>query len=289
MRPRRSTSVISAITRPAPEFASMPRWLRCQSEATPSSALYWHMGETTIRFASSRSASRIGENRALVMSHGDGWEGRQEAERQHREWSAAAASNPTGPPRRHPEPKPVRVMPPCAAPGLAARVRLSGWRVWLGPGSDHGPGLGGADGVAHAMEELLLRVIMLPAPAVVELDEMRAPALGEVAPFLRDLIERVRGLPFRHERPQRRQIRQAHGPVMFAITQSASDAAHRLCTDSTRKYPAICCFRRRPGTTRVAAGSFAVAPKTDPPGRGNPGGSQIGAGDRGGVSADRGC
>src|SRR5436305_50865 len=29
--------------------------------------------------------------------------------------------------------------------------------------------------------------------------------------------------------------------------------------------------------------------KTDPPGRGNPGGSQIGAGDRGGVSADRGC
>jgi hypothetical protein len=39
----------------------------CQSEATPSSALYWHMGETTIRFASSRSASRMGENKALVI------------------------------------------------------------------------------------------------------------------------------------------------------------------------------------------------------------------------------
>jgi len=44
--------------------------LRCQSEATPSSALYWHIGETTMRFASSRSASRMGENRGLVMSLG---------------------------------------------------------------------------------------------------------------------------------------------------------------------------------------------------------------------------
>src|SRR3977135_1632435 len=69
MRPRRSTSVISAMTRPAPEFASVRRWWRGQSEATPSSALYWHMGETTIRFASSRLARRMGENRELVMAH----------------------------------------------------------------------------------------------------------------------------------------------------------------------------------------------------------------------------
>src|SRR5262249_26562671 len=69
MRPRRSMPVASTTTSAAPELASMPRWLMCQSDATPSSALYWHMGETTMRFASSRSASLMGENRALVMSH----------------------------------------------------------------------------------------------------------------------------------------------------------------------------------------------------------------------------
>src|SRR4051794_16627499 len=67
MRPWRSTSVISATTRPAPELASMPRWVRCQSEATPSLALYWHMGDTTMRLASVRSASLIGEKSALML------------------------------------------------------------------------------------------------------------------------------------------------------------------------------------------------------------------------------
>src|SRR5262245_16560651 len=67
MRPRRSTSHISATTRPAPELASMPRCVWCQSDATPSLALYWHIGETAIRLASSRPASRMGENNTLVM------------------------------------------------------------------------------------------------------------------------------------------------------------------------------------------------------------------------------
>jgi hypothetical protein len=40
----------------------------CQSSATPSLALYWHIGETAMRLASWRSASFIGENRALVMT-----------------------------------------------------------------------------------------------------------------------------------------------------------------------------------------------------------------------------
>src|SRR5947208_1788637 len=68
MRPCRSTSVISATTRPAPELASMPRCVRCQSEATPSLALYWHMGDTTMRLASVRSASLIGEKSALMLA-----------------------------------------------------------------------------------------------------------------------------------------------------------------------------------------------------------------------------
>src|SRR5277367_4864873 len=46
----------------------MPRLVICQSSATPSLALYWHIGETAMRLASSRSASFIGENRALVMA-----------------------------------------------------------------------------------------------------------------------------------------------------------------------------------------------------------------------------
>src|SRR4029077_943129 len=73
MRPRRSTGVASTTTSAAPELASMPRWPRCQSLAEPSSALYWHIGDTTMRFSSSRSASLIGENRVLVMGRWDDW------------------------------------------------------------------------------------------------------------------------------------------------------------------------------------------------------------------------
>src|SRR5215207_234223 len=39
----------------------------CQSVAQPSTALYWHMGETTTRLGSSIPARRMGKNRALVM------------------------------------------------------------------------------------------------------------------------------------------------------------------------------------------------------------------------------
>src|SRR5476651_402039 len=77
MRPWRSTWVASTTTSAAPEFASMPRCMRCQSLAQPSSAEYWHIGETTMRLASSRPASLRGEKRALLMgSHNSGWERR---------------------------------------------------------------------------------------------------------------------------------------------------------------------------------------------------------------------
>src|SRR5580698_19051 len=65
MRPERSTWVDSTTSKPAPEFASIPRCVMCQSFATPSSALYWHIGETTMRLARLRSASRNGEKSAL--------------------------------------------------------------------------------------------------------------------------------------------------------------------------------------------------------------------------------
>ena len=60
-------------SKPAPEFASMPRWVMCQSLPTPSLALYWHIGATTMRFANVRSASFIGENKALGMACSHAW------------------------------------------------------------------------------------------------------------------------------------------------------------------------------------------------------------------------
>src|SRR6188474_2978010 len=75
MRPRRSTPVASTTTSEAPEFASMPRWVTCQSVGMPSLALYWHIGATTMRLASSRPLILYGENSALMgLSE---WEGMQ--------------------------------------------------------------------------------------------------------------------------------------------------------------------------------------------------------------------
>src|SRR5262245_24608660 len=87
---------------------------------------------------------------------------------QHKEWSAAAASNRCRSSGALPAAEPLDSCRrarrwPCG------RIR-SLWRFRLGLGGDHGPGIGGADGLSHAMEEALLRVIVLPAPAVVELD-----------------------------------------------------------------------------------------------------------------------
>src|SRR5688572_20635115 len=76
MRPRRSTSVISTNTSPAPEFANMPRCVMCQSPITPSTALYWHIGATLMRLASSRPLILYGENSALVMNDARWWESR---------------------------------------------------------------------------------------------------------------------------------------------------------------------------------------------------------------------
>jgi hypothetical protein len=59
IRPRGSTAVASNTTSPAPPTARLPRWTRCQSFARPSSAEYWHMGETAMRLrrVTSRSVS----------------------------------------------------------------------------------------------------------------------------------------------------------------------------------------------------------------------------------------
>lgn len=54
MRPSGDTADASMISIAAPDSASWPRWIMCQSAAEPSSAEYWHMGAITMRFSSRR-------------------------------------------------------------------------------------------------------------------------------------------------------------------------------------------------------------------------------------------
>ena len=59
----------------APDSARLLMWVKCQSVATPSSAEYWHIGDTTTRFFNVRPRSLIGENRALMRGSSGKWEG----------------------------------------------------------------------------------------------------------------------------------------------------------------------------------------------------------------------
>src|SRR5215470_6328168 len=199
MRPRRSMPVASTTTRAAPELASIPRCVMCQSEATPSSALYWHMGETTMRFASSRSASLMGENRALVMSHALIW--RQERRRTigngagRRKHPGQGLSRGSRALRRrnHAGGNSSRRAAGCTGSLSVLRRDIIRWRR-----RDLGPSLAQSDGFAHTIKKLLLAVIMLPPPAVIELEKMCAPTFGQEAPLLGDLVECMPGEPYRH-------------------------------------------------------------------------------------------
>src|SRR5256886_15907955 len=62
IRPSGDTSVISVNTSPAPPMALAPRCTRCQSLGVPSTAQYWHIGDTTTRFRSNTSRNRNGVN-----------------------------------------------------------------------------------------------------------------------------------------------------------------------------------------------------------------------------------
>ena len=47
---------------PAPPWANLPAWTRCQSLAKPSCAEYWHIGEMTMRLRISRPRNCNGLN-----------------------------------------------------------------------------------------------------------------------------------------------------------------------------------------------------------------------------------
>src|SRR5215469_9488336 len=67
MRPMASTWVASRQNIAAPDNDRLLMWVKCQSLAEPSSAEYWHIGDTMMRLASFRPRNSIGENRALML------------------------------------------------------------------------------------------------------------------------------------------------------------------------------------------------------------------------------
>ncbi len=66
IRPSGETAVASTITSPAPPTARLPRWTKCQSVGRPSSAEYWHIGETKTRLRNSTPPSFKGEKSVLM-------------------------------------------------------------------------------------------------------------------------------------------------------------------------------------------------------------------------------
>src|SRR5580700_4771484 len=100
MRPMASTWVASMQNIAAPESERLLMWVKCQSLAEPSSAEYWHIGDTMMRLASFRPRNSIGENRALMRGN-PGVGGRREPnlrsrrrdyQRQRRRWRPCAIS-----------------------------------------------------------------------------------------------------------------------------------------------------------------------------------------------------
>ena len=62
MRPMAEVCVASVNTKPGPAIALAPRFWMCQSSPSPSSALYWHIGETAMRLRAVTDRKAIGWN-----------------------------------------------------------------------------------------------------------------------------------------------------------------------------------------------------------------------------------
>ena len=69
MRPSRVTAVASTKAAPNPPSANLAWCRKCQSCTAPSTAWYWHIGETTMRLRSSRPRRRSGVNSSGVNAY----------------------------------------------------------------------------------------------------------------------------------------------------------------------------------------------------------------------------
>ena len=67
MRPLALTWVASVMTSPMPPIASCSRCDRCQSLATPSSLLYWHIDDNMIRFSRVMGPTTKGSNKLGIV------------------------------------------------------------------------------------------------------------------------------------------------------------------------------------------------------------------------------
>ena len=98
---------------------------------------------------------------------------------------------------------------------------------------DLGPSRTQADGFAQMVEESRFTVIVPPAPAATQLEEMGASALGKSAPLLRDLIECMGRRRCRHgealggrsSRPDGRVVRW-HAEATTGQTMGCARTAH---------------------------------------------------------------
>jgi len=74
IRPSGSTALASIVSSAAPDSASCPRWIWCQSFMQPLFAEYWHIGAMTIRLASVRLPTWSGSNSfGPLMRRSIGW------------------------------------------------------------------------------------------------------------------------------------------------------------------------------------------------------------------------
>jgi hypothetical protein len=97
---------------------------------------------------------------------------------------------------------------------------------------DLGPSRAQADGFAQTGEELRFTIVVPPAPAATQLEEMRASALGESAPFLRDLVECMGRQPCRHGEAVVGRSLRPDGRVVGG-TQKQRRTDNGLCQDCT--------------------------------------------------------
>src|SRR4051794_2638665 len=66
IRPSAATAVASVMTSPAPPTARAPRCTRCQSFGIPSTAEYWHIGDTHARLRKVVPRRVMGDRRRLT-------------------------------------------------------------------------------------------------------------------------------------------------------------------------------------------------------------------------------
>src|ERR1700722_16440609 len=153
---------------------------------------------------------------------------------------------------------------------------------------NHRPALGQIHGLAHERQEPGFVVVVRPAPRLVQLDEVRAPQVDEIAPLLRCLGEPACGLPFWHAGNRCLGSNQPpNGPPTWIPAQPKTAAVGVCSPDFTDDRWLLKSVPRRrwPKRTDPPGGGGRAGPLERGQGGGGPGGPHVSApGDRGGAA-----